>query len=164
MKNLNKYVNVLENNNFSLKTKALASYLKGNRKVIDEFKDVIISFGLVSDADAEVWAVMITNYRLNGSSMNFGPTGRMGKSGWGLIHLFYDFDSRREWFRYYTTTVAPRTFNRWAKVLNELKEAEIYFAQEAKFAEVEAGNKLQITDLTLAEIEKMLGFKVRIIS
>ena len=165
MKNLEKYVPILKENNFGLNTKALVNYLKGKSIMIAEFRDVIVSFNLVSEADAEVWAVMITNYNLNGSTLNLGRR-RIFHRAYSLLNTHYTFEERKEGFSYYLTTVAPKTFNRWAKVLKELKEAQTYFAEEErKCAELALTYQQKlIKDLTLAEIEILLGFKVRIIS
>ena len=64
--NLNKFVPVLAKYGFSLKTKAFKSYLTNPQGRLNDFKTQFKQFGL-KDNTAEVYALMVLNYNLNGS-------------------------------------------------------------------------------------------------
>ena len=65
--NLDKFVPVLEKYGFSLKTKAFNSYIKNpNTNSFVELVKTIEDFGYYTEY-AEVYAIMLLNYKLNGS-------------------------------------------------------------------------------------------------
>ena len=134
---------------FSLKTKALASLIKGNTKKFDLLRVNLTSFG-EPESTADVWAVMLLNYQLNGSKPNFN--GVIRSCSFTLTEERYSADARAKAFEYFKSTVAPRTFNRW-------KEALVIIKQVA-----EAQSAPAVRDLTLSEIQNLLGYKVRIVA
>lgn len=152
MTNLNAYAVALAPLNFNLKTKALAAFIKGNTKTFDLLKVNLTSFG-EPDASADVWALMLLNYHLNGSSPNFNNM-LMHRAD-RLTNESVCADKRQTAFEYFKSTVAPRTYNRWANALVTIKTV----AEREKQAPQD-----DVKDLTLAEIEKLLGYKVRIVA
>jgi hypothetical protein len=152
MTNLNAYAVALAPLNFNLKTKALAAFIKGNTKTFDLLKVNLTSFG-EPDASADVWALMLLNYHLNGSSPNFNNM-LMHRAD-RLTNESITADKRQAAFDYFKSTVAPRTYNRWANALATIKTV----AEREKHAPQD-----DVKDLTLAQIEKLLGYKVRIVA
>jgi hypothetical protein len=64
-------------------------------------------------------------------------------------------DKRQVAYEYFKSTVAPRTYNRWANALEAIKTV----SEREKCAPHD-----DVKDLTLAEIEQLLGYKVRIVA
>jgi hypothetical protein len=150
--NLANYENALSEVGFNLKTKALKSIIKNNTKTFDLLKVNLTSFG-EPDASANVWAAMLLNYHLNGSTPNLG--GIIGNKAYVLINERTDADKRARAFDYFKSTVAPKTFNRWATALAIIERV----AKDEKQAPQD-----DVKDLTLAEIQALLGYKIRIVA
>jgi hypothetical protein len=150
--NLANYENALSEVGFNLKTKALKSIIKNNTKTFDLYKINLTSFG-EPDESANAWAAMLLNYHLNGSRPNFG--GILSSQAYVLTNEKTDADKRERAFNYFKSTVAPRTFNRWAKALAIIERV----AKDEKQAPQD-----DVKDLTLAEIQALLGYKIRIVA
>ena len=150
--NLANYENALSEVGFNLKTKALKSIITNNTKTFDLYKVNLTSFG-EPDASADVWAVMLLNYHLNGSSPNFGRI--LAPKPYLLTNEGITADKREQAFDYFKSTVAPKTFNRWAKALEIIERV----AKDEKQTVYD-----DVKDLTLAEIQALLGYKIRIVA
>ena len=150
--NLANYENALNEVGFNLKTKALKTIIKNNTKTFNLYKVNLTSFG-ETDANANVWAAMLLNYHLNGSRVNFGRI--LTPQAAVLITQFYEHDIRKSAFNYFKSTVAPKTFNRWAKALEIIERVAKDEKQKAQD---------DVKDLTLAEIQTFLGYKIRIVA
>ena len=150
--NLANYENALSEVGFNLKTKALKSIIKNNTKAFDLYKVNLTSFG-ETDANANVWAAMLLNYHYNGSKPNFG--GILMSKTYMLTNERIDDIKRKSAFDYFKSTVAPKTFNRWAKALEIIERV----AKDEKQTVYE-----DVKDLTLAEIQALLGYKIRIVA
>jgi len=150
--NLANYENALSEVGFNLKTKALKVIIKNNTKTFDLYKINLTSFG-EPDSSAEVWAAMLLNYHLNGSRPNFG--GILSPQTYLLTNEGITADKREQAFEHFKSTVAPKTFNRWAKALKIIERV----AKDEKHAVED-----DVKDLTLAEIQALLGYKIRIVA
>jgi hypothetical protein len=150
--NLANYENALSEVGFNLKTKALKSIIKNNTKTFNLYKINLTSFG-ETDASANVWAAMLLNYHLNGSRPNLGSI--IDNRAYALINERTDADKRARAFNYFKSTVAPKTFNRWATALAIIERV----AKDEKQAPQD-----DVKDLTLAEIQALLGYKIRIVA
>ena len=151
--NLSNYENALSEIGFNLKTKALKAIIKNNTKAFDLYKVNLTSFG-ETDASANVWAAMLLNYHYNGSKPNFG--GILMSKTYMLTNEKIDDTKRTAAFDYFKSTVAPKTFNRWAKALEIIERV----AKDEKHT-VQSDD---VKDLTLAEIQALLGYKIRIVA
>ena len=166
--NLNKFVPVLAKYGFSLKTKAFKSYLTRPNGRLNDFKTQFKQFGL-KDNTAEVYALMVMNYNLNGSTSNsFFRANR-------LINTFYPYDKRKNMFTDYVESVQNKTFKRWADCLAEIKLVEAELVESVKLPEqVKPAEIKSYVDpvinpeftavLTLKQIETILGYKVQLIA
>ncbi len=161
--NLNKFVPVLEKYGFSLKTKAFKSYLTKPDGRLNDFKTEFKEFGLKNN-NPEVYALMVLNYNLNGSySKAFFRAN-------DLINTYYSYDKRKNMFRDYVESVQNKTFKRWADCLAEIKlvEAELIKAdkesEQVKPVATKLNVELTTKELTLKQIEALLGFKVKLIA
>ena len=150
--NLANYENALSEVGFNLKTKALKSIITNNTKTFDLYKVNLTSFG-ETDANATVWAAMLLNYHKNGSTPNFGRI--LSPKPYLLTNEKIDYDKREQAFNYFKSTVAPKTFNRWAKALEIIERV----AKDEKQTVYD-----DVKDLTLAEIQALLGYKIRIVA
>ena len=169
--NLNKFVPVLAKYGFSLKTKAFKSYLTRPNGRLNDFKSEFKKFGL-KDNTAEVYALMVLNYNLNGSySTAFFRANH-------LINTYYSFDKRKNMFTDYVESVQNKTFKRWADCLAEIKLVEAELIESVKLPDnnkpdeiksyVEGINPVVNPEftaiLTLKQIETILGYKVQLIA
>ena len=100
---------------FNLKTKALYSVYRGNLKGYNKLVNTLISLGENSD-DAKVWAVMLLNYKLNGSYPNLGQG--LFSRVWALEDTCYPLEKRVNGYNNFKNSVKPKTYNRWFKALN----------------------------------------------
>jgi hypothetical protein len=166
--NLNKFVPVLAKYGFSLKTKAFKSYLTAPQGRLNDFKTQFKQFGL-KDNTAEVYALMVLNYNLNGS------TSKAFFRANNLINTYYSFDKRKNMFTDYVESVQNKTFKRWADCLAEIKLVEAELIESVKLPEQvkPAAIKLNVNPvvnpeftaiLTLKQIEALLGYKVQLIA
>jgi hypothetical protein len=96
---------------------------------------------------------MLLNYHYNGSRPNFG--GILMSKTYMLTNEKIDDTKRTAAFNYFKSTVAPKTFNRWAKALEIIERV----AKDEKHTVYD-----DVTDLTLAEIQALLGYKIRIVA
>ena len=189
--NLDKFVPVLEKYGFNLKTKALKTYIKNpaNNSFVELVK-TIEGFGYYTEKYAEVYAIMLLNYKLNGSSST-----AFRKVSF-LTSTFYSENIRSAAFNKYSASVSAKTFKRWADCLTEIKSliTEINsdnkltdnLNKPAELNQINSDNKLtdnlnkpadlfKLTDnlnkpadlfreLTLKQIEEILGYKIKLIA
>jgi len=140
-----KFVPVLAEFGFNLKTKAFNSYLVNPTGGFADFKQAL-SKNLTPDK-AEVYAMILLNSHLNGSYVKFGENRlpyTMGRA--------YDILNPRRTAAEIEMltlglidTVKPVTVRRWSKALNAVKV------------------KAETRDLSLAQIEVLLGYKINLI-
>lgn len=167
---------------FSSKTKAFKCLNNPDNTQFKKYYDFIKSTDLFTDERAEVLALMILNYNLNGSSINWG--GLLGSPSRGRNILYnYPLNQRKNALINYNNSLKPETYNKW---LNALKEYRDYISEGelTDFNNNRMSNypKSEITiidnnlvkviietktpeykELTIKEIENILGYKIRIV-
>ena len=143
--NKQKFVPVLAEFGFNLKTKAFNSYLSNPEGGFTKFKNVL-SQNLTPDR-AEVYAMILLNSHLNGSYVKFGEN-RLPKTmgrAWDILSAVRTKSEIEHLTLGLVDTVKPVTVRRWSKALNAVKI------------------KANMRDLSLAQIEALLGYKINLI-
>ena len=161
---------VLKNFNFSLKTKAFNSILF-NAEKSKYNRYVTLLEKVLSKDEAEVYGIILLNSGLNNSFVNWGPgtqdiIGSMGRAERILDKRLTDSEIG-DLINGLLYIVQQKTYDRWASALKAVKAKKIEIAEAAEFSKFLVESQAlstEIKDLTLAEIENILGYKVRIIS
>ena len=171
---------VLKPFGFSSKTKAFKCLNNPDNTQFKKYYDFIKSTNLFTDERSEVLALMILNYTLNGSYPQFG--GHLVSRGLGI--LTNNINSRINGLLAFNNSLKPETYNKWLNALNEyrdyISEGELTDSINDRMSNY---NKPEITiidnslvkviietkspeykELTIKEIENILGYKIRIVS
>ena len=170
---------VLKPFGFSHKTKAFKYFKNGENKTFKKLIKAIEETQLFNSERTEVLALMILNYTLNGSYPQFG--GHLVSRGLGI--LTNNINSRINGLLAFNNSLKPETYNKWLNALNEyrdyISEGELTDSINDRMSNY---NKPEITiidnslvkviietkspeykELTIKEIENILGYKIRIV-
>ena len=109
---------------------------------------------------------MLLNYNSNGSYANFGDY-LPGRRASLLLNNYYSLDRRRNAFSYFSDTVRVRTYKRWLNVIKDINTLREIIAKEniIKIKSVKVETKSPETkELSLKQIETLLGYKIKLVS
>ena len=161
------FVPVLNDFGFNLKTKAFNSFLGNPKSGFYDFKKVLMT--VLPENESEVYAMILFNSHLNGSYVNWGDARCQGRYITGMNRAYKILnpnltqDERETLINGLKDVVQVKTVRRWAgafkAVMNKINEIEI---QKDKVQKSQAVS--EIKDLTLKQIEEMLGYKIRLIA
>jgi len=179
--NKNEFVPVLKDFGFNLKTKAFNSLLSNPKSKFYDYKNVLMM--ALPEAESEVYAMILFNSHLNGSYVNWGDATYNGSyiTGMSRAEKILNPNLSQAQIEHLISglkdIVQVKTVRRWAgafkAVMNKKSEIKIAESQALFLAKIteECNSESQavsvvseIKDLTLKQIEKMLGFKVRLIA
>ena len=176
---------VLKPFGFSSKTKAFKCLNNPDNTQFKKYYDFIKSTDLFSNERSEVLALMILNYNLNGSTINWG--GLLGSPlisrGRNILSDYFPLNERKNALLNYNNSIKPETYNKWLNALNEyrdyISEGELTDYMNDRMSDY---NKPEITiidnnlvkviietkspeykELTIKQIESLLGYKIRIV-
>jgi hypothetical protein len=177
----NEFIPVLASFGFSLKTKAFNSILSNPKSDYEKYVKVLST--VLTKDEAEVYGVILFNSHLNGSYVNWGFNSnsvphRIGKAERILFSGLSQAD-REVLIKGLIDVIQVKTFRRWALALKAVKNKQEWIKSQALLFELATkaeadGLRLKSVEsqalstepkeLTLKEIESLLGFKVKIIS
>ena len=163
----------------SSKTKAFKYFNNGENKTFKQFIKAIEETKLFNSERTEVIALILLNYTLNGSYPQFG--GYLMSRGLGI--LTNNINSRTMGLLAFNKALKPKTYNKWLNALNEyrdyISEGELTDYMNDRMSNY---NKPEITvidnnlvkviietkspeykELTIKQIESLLGYKIRIV-
>jgi hypothetical protein len=165
---------------FSLKTKAFNSLVFNPKSRFPEFFGVLSQH--LSADKAEVYALILLNSNLNGSYVNWGINSNSLPYNRGRAEriLFYGLSQAdvKSLIEGLLDVIQPKTFRRWAAALKAVNDTlleiksqalldKLAIKAEADVLALKSESQALSTEtkeLTLKEIESLLGFKVKIIS
>ena len=174
---------VLKPFGFSSKTKAFKCLNNPDNTQFKKYYDFIKSTNLFTDERSEVLALMILNYNLNGSTINWGGLLGSPSRGRNILSDYSPLNERKNALLNYNNSLKPETYNKWLNALNEyrdyISEGELTDSINDRMSNY---NKPEITiidnslvkviietkspeykELTIKEIENILGYKIRIV-
>lgn len=148
----------LQRHGFNFKTKAFRSYVN-DRKTFNKFFNAIWSIGL-SVHDTKVYALIMCNSYLNGSTIKLGR--HLNKA---YPFLCANIEGRKEMFSYWMNSLKPETFKRWEAALRDVDQINNPGAFPKPVSEyVPAASPVLYHEMTLAQIEIELGYKIKLIA
>ena len=175
---------VLKPFGFSSKTKAFKCLNNPDNTQFKKYYDFIKSTNLFTDERSEVLALMILNYTLNGSTINWGGLFKGSLSrGRNILSNNYPLNERKNALLNYNNSIKPQTYEKWLYALREYREyiieGELTDSINDRMSNY---NKPEITiidnnlvkviietkspeykELTIKQIESLLGYKIRIV-
>lgn len=162
---------------FSDKTKAFKYFKNGENKTFKKFVQAIEETELFNYDRAEVLALILLNYNLNGSYPQFG--GYLYSKGYGILNK--NIEARKNGLLAFNKALKPKTYDKWLLALIAYRE----YVYENKIGYTKPTNlviKPEVTvvdngivkvtietktpeykELTIKEIENILGYKIRIV-
>ena len=160
----------LQRHGFDFKTKAFRSYVNCT-ETFPNFFDALWSIGL-SVHEAKVYALIMSNSHLNGSTIKLG---RHIYRAYPFLRA--DIEARKEMFRYWMKSLRPSTVKRWEAALRDIDQIRnpgafpkpvSEYVPEASPADAPAmvvtASPVLYREMTLAQIEIELGYKIKLIS
>ncbi len=170
-----KFQPTLQKFGFDLNTKCFMSYIYNKKSSFSLYEKAIRELDY-SPRQAKVYALMLLNYHLNGSTVNWGCPIDRSKPWYSRTNkahslLGADKAQRDVLMKNWVSRIKPLTFAKYDACVCELDKNLIDFQKELaaeKAVKVVTQHAKKVNpyfaELTLSEIEQILGYKVKLLA